>query len=147
MLHMKTEKKRKASAPLGAAMPVNQRLTHGQIMVTATDSTSGPLPSAEQFALYVKAQPDAGDRILTLAEKQQAFRHKADNRIITAYNWLSFAGLLANLIVGVSPIIAAVLLALNGYEIAAAVIGGGGVVAFAGTAVFSIVRAMKSGKD
>ena len=139
---MRAEKRRKASFNAGrVAVPSRQRVE--RITLTATDSSSGPLPNAEQFALYVKAQPDAGDRILALAEKQQDFRHKTDNRIITAYNWLSFSGLIASLLVGLSPIIAAVVLALNGSEIAAAVVGGGGVAAITSTAIYAIIRTRK----
>ena len=118
------------------------------ITFTAKESVAaGPIPSAEQFALYVQAQPDAGDRILKMAEASLDFKHKADFKIINSNSRLNHMGLIANFVISLSPIIAAVVLALNNSEIAAAVVGGGGVFAFASTTIYTIIRTRKSHKE
>ena len=47
-------------------------------------SHSGPLPSANEFALYEKTRPGSADAILRMAETEQLHRHKAENDIISA---------------------------------------------------------------
>ena len=113
------------------------------ITFAAAKSVAGPIPSAEQFALYVQAQPDAGDRILKMAEASLEFRIKADHKIIDSNNKLNHMGLIANFLISLSPIIAAVVLALNDSPIAAAVVGGGGAVAITSTVIYAIIRALR----
>jgi uncharacterized membrane protein len=48
--------------------------------VAASEFHQGPLPDAKSFASYNNTCPGAGDRILTMAEKQQAFQHTQENR-------------------------------------------------------------------
>lgn len=43
---------------------------------------SGPLPTPEEMVKYNEAIPDAANRILIMAEKEQSFRHQSENRII-----------------------------------------------------------------
>ena len=121
--------------------------TQGAVAISESRSTYGPIPDAEQFALYVQAQPDAGDRILKMAESSLEYRQKAEYAIIKSNNRLNHIGLVVNFLISLSPIVAAVVLALNNRELAAAVVGGGGVVAFTGTTIYTLVRTMKSGKD
>ena len=138
----------KAMVPSKSPMRSNVEPLRSSIAFAASESiAAGPIPSAEQFALYVKAQPDAGDRILKMAEASLEHRLKADQRIIESNNRLNQMGLVANFIISLSPIIAAVVLALNNSEIAAAVVGGGGVLAFASTTTYAIIRTKKSHKE
>ena len=117
------------------------------ITFAASESVAGPIPSAEQFALYVQAQPDAGDRILKMAEASLEFRIKADHKIVDSNNRLNHMGLIANFLISLSPIIAAVVLALNDSPIAAAVVGGGGAAVITSTAVHAIVRTKNRHKE
>ena len=125
----------------------NVKPVQSSITFAAAESVAGPIPSAEQFALYVQAQPDAGDRILKMAEASLEFRIKADHKIIDSNNRLNLMGLVANFIISLSPIIAAVVLALNDSPVAAAVVGGGGVAAITSTTIYTIIRTRKSHKD
>lgn len=47
-------------------------------------SYSGPLPPAEDFAMYEKTVPGAGDRILKMAENQSLHRQSIENKAIDA---------------------------------------------------------------
>ena len=59
------------------AMPPEMR----QATVTAlARMSSGPLPQADEFAKYENAVPGAGDRILAMAEREQAHRHEKENK-------------------------------------------------------------------
>lgn len=144
----KAEKRDKSDAPAIPAAQSEQPISEGFAFVaTETFSGQGPLPRAEQFAIYVKAQPDAGDRILAMAEEQQRFRHRTDWQIIKTNGRLGYLGLLTNFAMSLSPILASVLLAMNGNNVAAAVVGGSGGVAFACTAIIAAIRAFRQSKD
>lgn len=117
------------------------------ITLTEAKSIEGPIPSAEQFALYVQVQPDAGDRILTMAENSLKFRLEAESKIINSNNRLNHIGLIANFIISLSPIIAAVVLALNDSPMVAAVVGGGGAVVITGNVIYTIVKTKNQRKD
>lgn len=49
-------------------------------MIAYAASHSGPLPPASQFAKYDDVLPGAAERILAMAERNQAHRTKLDNR-------------------------------------------------------------------
>lgn len=64
-----------------AALPEDEKRKE----ITATVSIfSGPLPTPEAFARYNEVQPDAADRILGMAEKEQEIRHEAQRRAVEA---------------------------------------------------------------
>ena len=44
-------------------------------------SHSGPLPDAETMTQYAQIIPDGAERIMAMAEKEQAFRHKYDDKV------------------------------------------------------------------
>lgn len=54
------------------------------VMMHASRSYSGPLPSAEQFKIYEDTCPGAGNRILTSMEQEQAWRHKMDEKALAS---------------------------------------------------------------
>ena len=60
----------------------------------------GPLPTPEDFARYNEVVPDAAERILRQAEKEQDFRHRAvksaqaTERAKTVFSFLIAAGLI-----------------------------------------------------
>ena len=142
----KTDKRNKTN-PLSNIPTPEGQLMHSNITFVATDVGSGPLPTAEQFALYASSHPKAGDKILELAENQQKFKHKADFHIVVTNGRISYIGLITNFIGSISPIIASIVLAFNGSEIPAAIVGGGGAIAFASTAIIAAVRASRPPKD
>ena len=64
----------------------------------------GPLPTPADFALYGDVMPDAPERILAMAEKEQEHRHQIDNDQISilkskqdAENKESMIGLIAGI--------------------------------------------------
>jgi uncharacterized membrane protein len=99
---------------------------------------TGPLPAAGQYEQYERTLPGAANRILVMAEKEQAFRHsrepiiQKDQRDI-AFRGQWFAAVLAFCFGG-----AAVFLAVNGHEITASVLGGTTLVSIA--SIFALRR-------
>ena len=71
----KTDKRNKTD-PLSNIPAPEGQLMHSNITFVAADAGSGPLPTAEQFALYVSSHPQADDKILELAENQQSLGTK-----------------------------------------------------------------------
>lgn len=54
------------------------------VMMRASRSYSGPLPTAEQFKLYEESCPGAGNRILDSMEKEQEWRHLMDEKALAS---------------------------------------------------------------
>ena len=52
--------------------------------VVAQEAYSGPIPHPRHFAQFKEVEPTAPDRILTMAEKEQAYRHRGGDRALTA---------------------------------------------------------------
>ena len=78
----------------------------------------GPLPPAVEFARYEEVSPGAGDRILSMAEAEQAHRHGLEKRQLKAADEDQRAsraqvkrGQLFGLIVSVSAIIGGTVIA------------------------------------
>ena len=142
----KTDKRNKTAPPSNIPASDGQ-LMHSNITFVATDAGSSPLPTAEQFALYTGSHPKAGDKILEMAENQQKFKHKADFHIVVTNGRINYIGLITNFIGSISPIVASIILALNGSEIPAAIVGGGGAIAFTCTAIIAALRAIRPPRE
>lgn len=56
-------------------------------------SFNGPLPPPEYLHGYEQTLPGAADRVISMAEKEQAHRHKEENKIITTSISVSILGL------------------------------------------------------
>ncbi len=65
-----------------AALPEDEKRKEITATVSHTQVFSGPLPTPEAFARYNEVQPDAADRILGMAEKEQEIRHEAQRGAI-----------------------------------------------------------------
>lgn len=63
------------------ALPVNSATTLTRV---TTATYVGPLPPAAEFQKYNAITPGAGDRILTMAEKEQQHRHEMERLLFEA---------------------------------------------------------------
>ena len=59
-----------------AALPKDEKQKRLTAVISHTEIFSGPLPSPRAFAKYNEVLPDAADRILRMAEKEQEIRHE-----------------------------------------------------------------------
>lgn len=82
---MANRKKRKKS-PAGRtnypAVPVSIEQKAQRGMTIRKIEMSGPLPDPMSFAAYDQTTPGAGERILAMAEKEQAHRHSTESLLI-----------------------------------------------------------------
>jgi uncharacterized membrane protein len=58
-------------------------------------SFQGPLPPPSILRGYDEISPGAADRIIAMAEREQAHRHSWEQRALSAERWYSMVGLLA----------------------------------------------------
>lgn len=87
----------------------------------------GPIPPPELLKQYDEFVPGAGDRILSMAEKEQDHRHRQERKKGNLEFSISIMGVLCALIITLSIIASAVWLVVNGYEIAGGAVGIGGI--------------------
>jgi len=88
---------------------------------------TGPLPPPEAFAKYEQTLKGAADRIISMAEKQQAHRQEIEKKIVKSDIINEKLGLVFGIIVALSAIGGGVYCAYIGQTWAAVAIGGGGV--------------------
>lgn len=101
------------------------------VMTMVRKSHSGPLPSPEMYAEYESAHPGSAERILQMAEKEQAHRHLNEGKMVTHEYGVRYTS-------QVGAILALVLLcgtvaycASQGQELSAALIGALGTIVIA----------------
>ena len=106
---------------------------HAQRTVLAEQHTtvSGPIPSAEEMARYKAIDPELVNRIVSLAEREAANRHKMETSALKANIEISnkqFSerrlGLKFGFSIGALGLISSVALAWIGAENAASIVGG-----------------------
>lgn len=99
----------------------------GEILRTVTKVTmqkhSGPIPDPETLRQYNSVIPDAADRILTMAEKQQDHRMGLEKLAVKSQLTQSRNGQYFGLFIALCCIAASVYLGMNGHETLAGVIG------------------------
>jgi uncharacterized membrane protein len=111
---------------------VQQLLKSGTVQMSRTEFRSGPIPAAEDLIRYNDAAPNAADRILAMAEKQQEHRIRLETNTIGSQQKQSargqiIGGLLAALLIG-----AGTWLAGTGHDTVAGVVFGTTVIGLAG---------------
>lgn len=84
---------------------------NNKVLVTSASSFSGPLPPPADLAKYNEAVPDAAERIIKMAEKEQDNRHKLQEKELRDKGKLESRGqclgfILAVLFAGISVFLA-----------------------------------------
>ncbi|QQN75032.1 DUF2335 domain-containing protein [Croceicoccus sp. YJ47] len=77
----------------------------GEIYISQRQMHAGPLPSVEQFRGYGEVVPDAPERILKMAEDEQAAYHKfmqaqlnGRSRAVSQGQWMGFVAMMVALL-------------------------------------------------
>ena len=95
---------------------------------TTTSLWAGPVPDPRTLEEFEQILPGSADRLVVMAEKEQAYRHEIGRRrlaIITRGQWLGFA-------IGVLGLAGAVVVALSVDPWAGAALGGASLAAIVG---------------
>lgn len=79
----------------------------------------GPLPAPSDFAAYKETLPSAPERIMTMAEYEQDWSHKAKDKVINYGLIESIIGMILSFVIVVLCVWAAVYLAMHGHEVVA----------------------------
>lgn len=88
----------------------------------AVQSSSGPLPSADEFDAYGTALASAPDRILTMAEKQLDHKIKQDNRSGLTDQIATIAGLIFAFLLALVVLSGSIWLISEGFAIAGTIL-------------------------
>ncbi len=87
--------------------------TRGQILVTE-GRFSGPLPPPEVLKGYEEASVGAAERIISMAEKEQAHRHAQTDKELKSIVALTALGQVFAFVIGLAGILAGVFLIWSG---------------------------------
>jgi len=104
---------------------------------------SGPIPPPEYLEHYNRIVPNAAERILAMAEREQTHRHDGQKRALDADIKEGKLGQILAFLIGVFTIGCGTYAAINGAQVAGSLIGSGGVIAL----VTAFILGRKSTQD
>lgn len=87
-------------------------------------SYSGPIPPPDMLAGLNAVIPNGAERVLAMAERQEAHRHQLEDRHQAGQSRRSWGGLLAGFLVAMAFLYASYNLILAGFGIYGTVLGG-----------------------
>ena len=121
---------------------------HSEMAVTTFEQRSlhmGPIPSPEVLAEYNEIDPTFANRILVMAEQQALHRQEMEKKIINSGTHDSLLGIIFGFLIGITALIVALILGLNGRTVESAVMGVGGIGGL--TSVFIYGTRSKASED
>ena len=95
-------------------------------VVLRAASFSGPLPPSAMFREYEDVLPGAGDRILSMAERQAAHRQEWEKTALRSAQRDSTRGQWLGFLISLGALAAATYLAMNGHVVMPLLLGGAG---------------------
>lgn len=111
------------------------------VSVTMQSQYSGPIPPPQVLKGYEEAIPGSGDRILSMAEKEQDHRHMMEKNFMVVSRNAEYAGIILGFTLALTTIIGGFLVILNGFEVTGiAAIGGA-------AAILAVVYLRQSGNQ
>ena len=105
---------------------------------------SGPIPPAAELEHYEHIHPGLADRIVQMAEREQAHRHSFDAETMRRDFNEGRLGQIFALVIGVTAILVGGVCALNGANLTGSIIGGGGVIGLVSVFVYGRRHAQSS---
>lgn len=90
-----------------------QKGNNSVTQVAMRQTYEGPLPTPADFSAYKDALPSAPERIMVMAEDEQRYRQKINNKVVNLGAVESLCGMLIAFIVVILCLAAAVYLALQ----------------------------------
>ena len=111
--------------PATGAPATNQART---FQVIAGSSYSGPLPPPDLLAGFNAVAPGAADRIIAMAESQEAHRQQLENKYQAAQSRRSWGGLISAFLLTAGFLYASYSLIVQGFGLYGVFLGGGTIV-------------------
>ena len=90
-----------------------QKGSNGVTQVAMSQTYEGPLPTPADFSAYKDALPSAPERIMVMAESEQRYRQKINNKVVNLGSIESFCGMITAFLVVILCLGAAMYLALH----------------------------------
>jgi len=115
---------------------VSHRAELRQQVIRQYKAQSGPLPSPGTLAEYEKVMPGLANRIVELAEKEQAHRHEMQRSTVVGGISIATRGQRYGLVSVLAVLAVAGVLVALGHETAGAVLAGADLVSVAGVFVY-----------
>lgn len=84
--------------------------------VTVSRMHIGPLPDPETLAAYSNLIPDGANRIMVMAEKEQAHAHLMDKKSLAIKKWMGFIGQIFGFCIGMTVVVGGIFLIYNGFQ-------------------------------
>ena len=120
-------------------------------LVRETYAFSGPLPPPQVLYQYEKNLPGTADRIISMAEKEQNFRHSINEKMVNTESRDSKMGILSAGFISFLLIIGGIVVILNVPTIAGTIVGGlidvGGIATIVGTYLSGTSNSWKNKKE
>lgn len=112
------------------APPPQPNTSHGGVTTVTAQRVEfqGPLPPPDILIQYNDIQPGFAERIVAMAEREQAHRHSLEETVVTSSFKEAQRGQKYGLSIGVVAIIAGAITAVAGAPVTGSIIGGGGVI-------------------
>ena len=118
-----------------------------QIIERKITAHQGPLPHWQDLEKYAHIIPNGADRIMSMAEKQQAHRMTLETKAIVEQLLQSKLGQIFGLLIGLTAIVGGVFCILQGHEWSGAFLGGGGLTGLVSVFVLGRKKQSKSLED
>jgi uncharacterized membrane protein len=103
----------------------------------------GPLPDPQTLAHYDQILPGAAERILVLAENQQAHRHSLESKAIGTDSRNSLAGIVSAFVISMTTILAGGYVATSGAEWPGVLLGTSGLASVVGVFIYGTQQRRK----
>lgn len=95
------------------------------VMIRAFERFSGPLPHPSTLRGYEEVKEGFAERIMAMAENEQAHRHKCEDKIVSESTATSRRGQWLGFSIAVLFLIASIVLAILGKTVVSSILGGG----------------------
>jgi len=117
-------------------MSEDDKIQNNNKIISQQYSFSGPIPSPQFLEQYDKVVPGAAKIIIDMAHSQAMHRQGLEKTVINSDVVNSRLGLIFGFLIGITGIIAGVVVVLAGQVIAGLIVSGGTIASLVGTFVY-----------
>jgi uncharacterized membrane protein len=108
--------------------------------IVAASYYAGVLPKASELEKYNKIIPNGAERIMVMAEKQQAHRHELEKNYVKQSNNQAWIGLIFGFVITLAFLIFSVYLIVQGFGTSGTILGSINIVALVSLFVYGTKR-------
>jgi uncharacterized membrane protein len=128
----------KQTKPLAGNAPQKR-----EVKLIQTEAHSGPLPHPQILHGYNQIVPGAAERILSLAENQQAHRHRLESQAMQIESRNSLLGIISAFVLSVVTVLTGGFVAYSGAQWPGVVLGSSGLASVVGVFIYGTQQRRK----